>query len=133
MLIFYLRLAKHTQLVLRYSSYFLLVIVNVASFVLTMINIFRTHTYPPVLYSKADRFAIECSPISSAWNPFYEGKITCLPLLTEFICASPVNVVTDLALLALPLATLARSRSTSILPYSMTNKFAHVFFLSLRL
>lgn len=91
-LIFYLRLAKHTQLVLRYSSYFLLVIVNVASFVLTMINIFQ------------------CSPISSAWNPFYEGKITCLPLLTEFICASPVNVVTDLALLALPLATLARMR-----------------------
>ncbi|CAH0004749.1 unnamed protein product [Clonostachys byssicola] len=91
-LIFYLRLAKHTQLVLRYSSYFLLVVVNVASFVLTMINIFQ------------------CSPISSAWNPFYEGKITCLPLLTEFICASPVNVVTDLALLALPLATLARMR-----------------------
>ncbi|VUC36947.1 unnamed protein product [Clonostachys rosea] len=91
-LIFYLRLAKHTQLVLRYSSYFLLVVVNLASFVLTMINIFQ------------------CSPISAAWNPFYEGKITCLPLLTEFICASPVNVVTDLALLALPLATLARMR-----------------------
>lgn len=40
-LIFYLRLAKNTQIVLRYSSYFLLVVVNVAALVLTLMNIFR--------------------------------------------------------------------------------------------
>lgn len=54
---------------------------------------------------------LECSPISAAWNPFYAGDVKCIPLLLEFICASPVNVITDLALLALPLATLAKSES----------------------
>lgn len=52
----------------------------------------------------------ECDPISAAWNPYFGGNVHCIPLLTEFICASPVNVVTDLALLALPLATLAKSQ-----------------------
>jgi fucose permease len=91
-LIFYLRLAKNTQVVLRYSSYFLLVVVNITALVLTFMNIFQ------------------CTPISAAWNPYYAGKVHCIPLLTEFICASPVNVITDLALLALPLATLSKMR-----------------------
>lgn len=49
-LIFYLRLAKNTQVVLRYASYFLLLVVNLASVVLTLMNVFRTCPSPKPKY-----------------------------------------------------------------------------------
>ncbi|KAJ3497317.1 hypothetical protein NLG97_g1998 [Lecanicillium saksenae] len=91
-LIFYLRLAKNTQIVLRYASWFTLIVVNLAGVVLTFMNIFQ------------------CSPISAAWRAFYKGPVKCIPLLTEFICAAPVNIVTDLAILALPIPVLTGMR-----------------------
>ncbi|OAA50738.1 Major facilitator superfamily domain, general substrate transporter [Cordyceps fumosorosea ARSEF 2679] len=91
-LLFYLRLAKNTQLVLRYASWFTLIVVNLAGTVLTLMNIFQ------------------CLPIHAAWQAFYGGTAKCIPLLTEFICASPVNIVTDLAILALPIPVLTGMR-----------------------
>ncbi|OAA37993.1 Major facilitator superfamily domain, general substrate transporter [Beauveria brongniartii RCEF 3172] len=91
-LIFYLRLAKDTQVVLRYASWFTLIVVNLAGTVLTFMNIFQ------------------CSPIHAAWMASYEGSAKCIPLLTEFICAAPVNIVTDLAILALPIPVLTGMR-----------------------
>lgn len=91
-LIFYLRLAKNTQIVLRYASWFTLIIVNVCGIVLTFMNIFQ------------------CSPIRAAWRASYDGPATCIPLLTEFICAAPVNIVTDLVILALPIPVLTGMR-----------------------
>ncbi|KAM3549332.1 hypothetical protein MY1884_008784 [Beauveria asiatica] len=91
-LIFYLRLAKDTQVVLRYASWFTLIVVNLAGTVLTLMNIFQ------------------CSPIHAAWMAFYEGSAKCIPLLTEFICAAPVNILTDLAILALPIPVLTGMR-----------------------
>lgn len=92
-LIFYLRLSKNTQKVLRLASYAVLGIVNVAGTVLTLINIFQ------------------CRPIAAAWDPM-KGQLgaQCIPLLVEFICSAPVNVVTDLAILALPLPVLTGMR-----------------------
>ncbi|KAI1258607.1 fucose permease [Xylariaceae sp. FL1019] len=90
-LIFYLRLSKNTQKVLRLASWTVLVIVNLSGTVLTLLNIFQ------------------CSPIQSAFNLVsHPGK--CLPLLTEFICSAPINIVTDLAILALPLPVLTGMR-----------------------
>ncbi|KAM3509299.1 hypothetical protein MY11210_006392 [Beauveria gryllotalpidicola] len=91
-LILYLRLAKDTQVVLRYASWFTLIVVNLAGTVLTLMNIFQ------------------CSPIHAAWMAFYDGSAKCIPLLTEFICAAPVNIVTDLAILALPIPVLTGMR-----------------------
>ncbi|KYK58060.1 L-fucose permease [Drechmeria coniospora] len=91
-LIFYLRLAKNTQLVLRYASWATLVVVNVAGLVLTFMNIFQ------------------CNPIQAAWAAYHYETPSCIPLLTEFICSSPVNVVTDLAILALPIPVLTGMR-----------------------
>lgn len=91
-LIFYLRLAKNTQLVLRYASWATLAVVNICGVVLTFMNIFQ------------------CSPIHAAWQVFYDGPVKCIPLLTEFICAAPVNIVTDLAILALPIPVLTSMR-----------------------
>ncbi|SPO06622.1 related to L-fucose permease [Cephalotrichum gorgonifer] len=86
-LVFYLRLAKNTQKVLRFASWATLGVVNVAGTVLTFMNIFQ------------------CKPIDAAWNP-WDKTSRCIPLLTEFICSAPVNIVTDLAILALPIPVL---------------------------
>ncbi|KAI1116324.1 major facilitator superfamily domain-containing protein [Nemania sp. NC0429] len=88
-LIFYLRLSKNTQKVLRLASWAVLVIVNLAGAVLTLLNIFQ------------------CSPVEAA---FIRGPGRCIPLLTEFICSAPINIVTDLAILALPLPVLTSMR-----------------------
>ncbi|KAI1167598.1 major facilitator superfamily domain-containing protein [Nemania serpens] len=88
-LIFYLRLSKNTQKVLRLASWAVLGIVNLAGAVLTLINIFQ------------------CSPVQAA---FIRGPGRCIPLLTEFICSAPINIVTDLAILALPLPVLTSMR-----------------------
>jgi fucose permease len=90
-LVFYLRLAKNTQKILRMASWACLVIVNVAGAVLTLLNIFQ------------------CRPVAAAWNPFVDGN-SCIPLLTEFVCSAPVNIVTDLAILALPIPVLTGMR-----------------------
>ncbi|PHH89911.1 hypothetical protein CDD83_4974 [Cordyceps sp. RAO-2017] len=94
-LIFYLRLAKNTQVVLRYASWATLVVVNVSGIVLTFMNIFQ------------------CSPVQAAWMSDFSQSSTCIPLLTEFICAAPVNIVTDLAILALPIPVLTSMRLPS--------------------
>lgn len=73
-LIFYLRLAKNTQIVLRYASWATLGVVNVAGIVLTFMNIFQ------------------CSPVRAGWEVNTGKTVKCIPLLTEFICAAPVNV-----------------------------------------
>ncbi|KAL1887359.1 hypothetical protein Sste5346_010269 [Sporothrix stenoceras] len=88
-LIFYLRLSKNTVWILRLGSYIVLIIVNVAGIVLTFINIFQ------------------CRPVAAA---FKDVPGQCIPLLTEFICSAPVNIVTDLAILALPIPVLTGMR-----------------------
>ncbi|KAI0400481.1 major facilitator superfamily domain-containing protein [Xylaria palmicola] len=88
-LVFYLRLSKNTQKVLRLASWAVLVIVNLAGTVLTLLNIFQ------------------CSPVEAAFN---RNPGRCIPLLTEFICSAPINIVTDLAILALPLPVLTSMR-----------------------
>ncbi|PKS05764.1 hypothetical protein jhhlp_007593 [Lomentospora prolificans] len=90
-LIFYLRISRNTQKILRLASWVTLGIVNVAGTVLTFMNIFQ------------------CRPINAAWS-VWEDDSKCIPLLTEFICASPVNIVTDLAILALPIPVLTGMR-----------------------
>ncbi|ETS74657.1 hypothetical protein PFICI_13141 [Pestalotiopsis fici W106-1] len=90
-LIFYLRLSRNTQQVLRLASWAVLIVVNVAGVVLTFLNIFQ------------------CRPIRAAFDR-YPGEAQCIPLLTEFLCSAPVNIVTDLAILALPLPVLTGMR-----------------------
>ncbi|KAJ1331926.1 MFS transporter FHS family L-fucose permease [Microdochium nivale] len=90
-LIFYLRLSKNTERILRLASWLVLGIVNVAGVVLTLLNIFQ------------------CRPIDAAFD-MIDGAAYCIPILTEFICAAPINIVTDLAILALPLPVLTGMR-----------------------
>ncbi|KPM34659.1 hypothetical protein AK830_g11919 [Neonectria ditissima] len=94
-LIFYLRLAKNTQRVLRFASWLTLGIVNIAGIILTFMNVFQ------------------CRPTQAAWDSTFDDHAKCIPLLTEFICSSPVNIVTDLAILALPIPVLTGMRLPS--------------------
>ncbi|KAK8116192.1 hypothetical protein PG984_012694 [Apiospora sp. TS-2023a] len=50
-----------------------------------------------------------CRPVEAAFN-YYARNAQCIPLLTEFICSAPVNIITDLAILALPLPVLTGMR-----------------------
>ncbi|KAI0885714.1 MFS general substrate transporter [Annulohypoxylon maeteangense] len=90
-LIFYLRLSKNTQRVMRIASWAVLTIVNLAGVVLTFINLFQ------------------CRPVAAAYDTVTEPAY-CIPLLTQFLCSAPVNVLTDLAILALPLPVLTSMR-----------------------
>lgn len=90
-LVFYLRLSKNTQQVLRITSWVVLGIVNTAGIVLTLLNVFQ------------------CRPVEAAFS-LDSGQTKCIPLLTEFICSAPVNIVTDLAILALPIPVLTGMR-----------------------
>ncbi|KAH8820782.1 MFS transporter-like protein [Xylogone sp. PMI_703] len=90
-LIFYLRLSRNTKKVLRLASYVTLVIVNVSGIVLTFLNIFQ------------------CRPVYLAWNASPMDN-RCFSIVTIFLCSAPVNIVTDLAILVLPIPVLTGMR-----------------------
>lgn len=81
-LIFYLRLFTNTQQVLRVASWIVLSIVNVGGIILTFFTTFQ------------------CDPAPAAFN-YYSGLTKCYPMILVFICSSPLNIVTDLAILLL--------------------------------
>src|ERR1700712_2430455 len=83
-IIFYLRLSPNTHKLLRLASWITLGVVNVAGLVLTFFNVFQ------------------CIPVSQVFQP--AGK--CIPLITLYLASAPVNVITDLAVLVLPLPVL---------------------------
>lgn len=111
-LVFYLRLSKNTQQVLRITSWVVLGIVNIAGTVLTLLNIFQ------------------CRPIQAAFS-LDSGQSQCIPLLTEFICSAPVNIVTDLAILALPIPVLTGMRLPKRQKYILVITFSLGVFVTI--
>jgi hypothetical protein len=67
----------------RYSTLVVGVIVVLSGIVLTFLNIFQ------------------CNPISGAFDGDQEA--TCIDIISLYLCSAPVNVITDLAILVLPL------------------------------
>lgn len=90
-LIFYLRLSKNTQKILRIASFVTLAVVNVAGVVLTFIN------------------AFQCSPVKAAYDPA-QNDDRCISIVTLYLCSAPVNIITDLAILVLPIPVLTGMR-----------------------
>lgn len=111
-LIFYLRLSKNTQQILRIASWVVLAIVNTAGIVLTFLNIFQ------------------CNPVIAAFS-LYRYQAQCIPLLTEFICSAPVNIVTDLAILALPIPVLTGMRLPKRQKYILVFTFSLGIFVTI--
>lgn len=90
-LTFYLTLMSREKL-FRWAIYVTLFVVNAAGIALTVLNVVR------------------CNPVSAVYAyPFPHGA-RCTNVVTLYLSSSPVNIITDLAILFLPLPVLTRMR-----------------------
>lgn len=93
-LVFYLTLTRN-QKVFRWANYATLAVVNAAGLALTMVNVFQ------------------CRPVSAAFHSTVPPSAKCTDIVTLYLSSSPVNIITDLAILFLPIPILTQMR----LPY----------------
>ncbi|RAL16496.1 putative MFS monosaccharide transporter [Aspergillus homomorphus CBS 101889] len=90
-LVFYLTLTQGEK-IFRWATYVTLFVVNAAGLALTFVNVFQ------------------CRPVSAAVAyPLPDGA-QCIDILTLYLSSSPVNIITDLAILCLPNPILTRMR-----------------------
>jgi hypothetical protein len=89
LLIFYLRLSK-TERFFRFSSIVILVVVNTAGLALTLPNIFQ------------------CRPIGKVFSAPTPPSAKCTDIVTLYLSSAPVNILTDLAILFLPIPMLTK-------------------------
>ena len=89
--LFYLTLAKN-QRVFRWTTISTLAVVNVAGFALTLLNIFQ------------------CKPVEAAFDDPVKPTAKCIDIVTLYLSSAPVNIITDLALLFLPMPILTSMR-----------------------
>ncbi|KAL2833348.1 major facilitator superfamily domain-containing protein [Aspergillus cavernicola] len=90
-LVFYLTLTQGEK-TFRYANYVTLLVVNAAGLALTFINVFQ------------------CRPVAAAFAAALPANAHCTDILTLYLSSSPVNIVTDLAILFLPNPILTRMR-----------------------
>ena len=88
--LFYLTLSKN-QRVFRYTTIATLLVVNVAGLALTLLNIFQ------------------CRPMGAAFRD-PPSHAQCIDIVTLYLSSAPVNIITDLALLFLPMPILTSMR-----------------------
>ena len=89
--LFYLTLAKN-HLVFKWTTVATLTVVNVAGVALTFLNIFQ------------------CRPLGAAFDDPISSSATCIDIVTLYLSSAPVNIITDLALLFLPMPLLTGMR-----------------------
>lgn len=89
--LFYLTLAKN-QPVFKWTTIATLVVVNVAGLALTFLNIFQ------------------CRPVDAAFDDPILPAATCIDIVTLYLSSAPVNIITDLAILFLPMPILTGMR-----------------------
>ncbi|RAL05755.1 putative MFS monosaccharide transporter [Aspergillus ibericus CBS 121593] len=90
-LVFYLTLTQGEK-VFRWANYVTLFVVNAAGFALTLVNVFQ------------------CRPVGAAVAYPLPAGAQCIDILTLYLSSSPVNIVTDLAILFLPNPILTQMR-----------------------
>lgn len=89
--LFYLTLSKN-QRIFKWSTIATLVVVNLAGTALTFLNIFQ------------------CRPVSAAFDDPTPSAAHCIDIVTLYLSSAPVNIITDLALLFLPMPILTSIR-----------------------
>ena len=89
--LFYLTLSKNHP-VFRWSTVATLVVVNVAGFALTLLNI------------------LQCRPVGAAFEDPIKPTAKCTDIVTLYLSSAPVNIITDLAILFLPMPILTSMR-----------------------
>jgi fucose permease len=90
-LLFYLTLSK-TQKVFQWATIATLVVVNIGGLALTVLNI------------------LQCRPVGAAWSSPVPNTAKCTNIVTIYLSSAPLNIITDLAILFLPMPILTRMR-----------------------
>lgn len=89
--LFYLTLSKN-QRIFRWATIATLAVVNIAGLALTLLNIFQ------------------CRPVGAAFADPTPTSSHCTDIVTVYLSSAPVNIITDLALLFLPMPILTAMR-----------------------
>lgn len=89
--LFYLTLSKN-QPVFKWSTIATLAVVNVAGLALTFLNI------------------LQCRPVGAAFDDPIQPTAKCIDIVTLYLSSAPVNIITDLAILFLPMPILTSMR-----------------------
>jgi fucose permease len=90
-LVFYLSLSK-TQKIFRWAIYGTLSVVNVGGLALTLLNV------------------MQCRPVGAAWETPVPASASCTSIVTIYLSSAPLNIITDLTLLFLPMPILTGMR-----------------------
>ena len=90
-LIFYLTLSKNHQ-IFRWTTLTTLFVVNTAGIALTFLNI------------------LQCHPVGAVFADPIPQTAVCTDIVTLYLSSSPVNIITDLAILFLPMPILTSMR-----------------------
>jgi hypothetical protein len=90
-LLFYLNLSK-TEKIFRWATLATLAVVNLAGIALTFLN------------------AFQCSPVSAAFKTPVPAMDHCQYIVVLYLSSAPVNIITDLAILFLPMPILTGMR-----------------------
>src|SRR5579871_876963 len=90
-LLFYLRLAK-IQVLFKWMTITTLVVVNLGGIAFTFLNTFQ------------------CRPIGVAFETPIPSSATCENIVTLYLSTAPLNIITDLAILFLPMPVLTAMR-----------------------
>lgn len=90
-LLFYLTLSK-TEKIFRWATIATMVVVNVGGLALTILNI------------------LQCSPVSAAYAATVPDTAHCTNIVTIYLSSAPLNIITDLAILFLPMPILTSMR-----------------------
>ncbi|KAL8958297.1 MAG: hypothetical protein Q9193_004618 [Seirophora villosa] len=89
--LFYLTIAKN-QPIFKWLTIATLVVVNVAGTALTFLNIFQ------------------CRPIAGIFRESLSDNLQCIDIIALYLSSAPLNIITDLALLVLPMPVLTAMR-----------------------
>ena len=89
--LFYLTLAKNQQ-IFKWATIATLVVVNVAGTALTLLNIFQ------------------CRPVGGPFEETVSESVKCIDIIALYLSSAPINIITDLALLLLPMPILTAMR-----------------------
>lgn len=89
--LFYLTLSKNHP-VFRWTTIATLAVVNVAGLALTLLNI------------------LQCRPVGAAFEDPIKPTAKCIDIVTLYLSSAPVNIITDLAILFLPMPILTSMR-----------------------
>ena len=85
-------MSKDADPIFKWCNWITLAVTNVAGLALTLLNIFQ------------------CSPVSSTFSYPTPPNVNCTDIVTLYLSSAPVNIITDLAILFLPMPILTGMR-----------------------